>query len=134
MTIKLLNKMGQKCIFDILEKFYLLHVPKFILQIIYPYISLCELILHMYVCVCSVASVMSDSVRPCGPPGSSVHGVLQARILRSVAMLSFRDSSQRRAHTRISHVSCITGRLLPTEPPGKPSCIHVCVFTYSIKS
>ena len=31
---------------------------------------------------------MSDSVRPmdCGPPGSSVHGILQARILEWIAI------------------------------------------------
>ena len=35
------------------------------------------------VCVCQVTSIVSDSLRPvdCGPPGSSVHGILQARIL-----------------------------------------------------
>ena len=36
-------------------------------------------------CVCQVASVVSDSLQPygrdCSPPGSSVHGILQARIL-----------------------------------------------------
>ena len=112
MTIKLLNKMGQKCIFDILEKFYLLHVPKFILQIIYPYISLCELILHMYVCACSVASVVSDSVRPCGPLGSSVHGDLQARILRSVAMPSSRDSSQRRRNPHLPSLLHCRGQII----------------------
>ena len=30
----------------------------------------------------------------CSPPGSSVHGILQARILEWVAMPSFRGSSQ----------------------------------------
>ena len=45
---------------------------------------------------CYVASVVSDSVQPYGlysPPGSSVHGILQARILEWVAMLSSRGSS-----------------------------------------
>ena len=34
-------------------------------------------------CACSVTSVMSNSLRPldCSPPSSSVHGILQARIL-----------------------------------------------------
>ena len=37
--------------------------------------------------VCKVASIMSDSVTPdCSPPGSSVHGILQERILEWVAM------------------------------------------------
>ena len=42
------------------------------------------------------ASVMSDSfVTPvdCGPPGSSIHGVLQAGILEWVAISSSRGSS-----------------------------------------
>ena len=37
----------------------------------------------------------------CSPPGSSVHGILQVRILEWVAMPSSRDQ------TRISYVSCI---------------------------
>ena len=43
------------------------------------------------------------------PPGSSVHGILQARILEWIAMPSFRGSSQPRARTRGSCISC-TGR------------------------
>ena len=43
----------------------------------------------------------------CSPPGSSVHGILQTRILEWVAMLSFRGSSQPRDRTRISCVSSI---------------------------
>ena len=41
------------------------------------------------------------------PPGSSVRGVLQARILEWVAMPFPRGSSQPRDRTCISHVSCI---------------------------
>ena len=41
------------------------------------------------------------------PPGSSVHGILQARILEWVAMPSSRGSSQPRDRTSISYVSCI---------------------------
>ena len=58
----------------------------------------------------------------CSPPGSSVHGILQARILRWVATPSSRGSSQPRDQTLVSYVSC-TGRwffLLPLAPPGKP--------------
>ena len=45
----------------------------------------------------------------CSPPGSSVHGILQARILEWVAISFFRGSSQPRDQTCISYVSC-TGR------------------------
>ena len=56
----------------------------------------------------------------CSPPGSSVPGILQARILEWVAMHSFRGPSQSRDQTHISCSSCITGRFFTTEPPGKP--------------
>ena len=41
----------------------------------------------------------------CGPPGSSVHGILQARILEWVAMPSSRGSSQPRDQTQVSWVA-----------------------------
>ena len=37
-------------------------------------------------CCCWVASVVSDSVRPLGPPGSPIPGLLQARTLEWVAI------------------------------------------------
>ena len=43
----------------------------------------------------------------CRSPGSSVHGILQARILEWVAMPSSRGSSQSRGQTHVSYVSCI---------------------------
>ena len=44
----------------------------------------------------------------CSPVGSSVHGILQARILECIAIYFSRGSSQPRDWTR---VSCIAGRL-----------------------
>ena len=55
-------------------------------------------------------SVMSDSLWPpmdCSPPGSAVHGILQARILVWVAIPVSRGSFQPRDQT---WVSCIAGR------------------------
>ena len=51
-------------------------------------------------CVCK-CSVVSDSCDPmgCSPPGSSVHGVFQARILEWVATSSSRGSSPSRDQT-----------------------------------
>ena len=46
----------------------------------------------------------------CSPPGSSVHGILQARILQWVAMPSSRGSSQPRDQTCVSCVPCIASR------------------------
>ena len=45
----------------------------------------------------------------CGQPGSSVHGILQARTLEWVAMPSSRGSSLPRDGT---HVSCVGRRVL----------------------
>ena len=46
------------------------------------------------------------------PPGCSVHGILQARILEWVAMPSSRRSSRSRDWTRVSYVSCIGRQVL----------------------
>ena len=53
----------------------------------------------------------------CSPPGSSAHGISQARILEWVAIFFSRGSSQPRDRTR---VSCIAGRFFTAKPPGKP--------------
>ena len=47
-------------------------------------------------------------------PGSSVHGILQARILEWVPISFFRGSSRPRDWTRVSHVSSLAGRLFAT--------------------
>ena len=48
---------------------------------------------------CAQSLVMSNSLwPPRSPPGSSVHGILQARILETVAMPSSRGSSQHLLH------------------------------------
>ena len=57
----------------------------------------------------------------CSPPGFSVHGTLQARILECVAMPSSRGSSWSRDWTQVSYVSCIRqAGSLPLAPSGKP--------------
>ena len=45
-------------------------------------------------------------------PGSSVHGILKARILEWVAMSSSRGSSGLRDQTHVSNVSCIGRQVL----------------------
>ena len=48
----------------------------------------------------------------CSLPGSSVHGILQTRILEWVTLPSSRGSSQPRDWTHISYVSCIGRQVL----------------------
>ena len=67
-------------------------------------------VLTVCVCVCVACSAVSDSCDPidCSSPGSSVHGILQPRILQWVAISSSRGSSQPRDQTQ---VSCTANRL-----------------------
>ena len=53
--------------------------------------------------------LIREGTMDCSPPGSSVQGILQARILEWVAMLSSRASSRSRDQTHVSYVSS-TGR------------------------
>ena len=62
----------------------------------------------------SVTSVVSTSTVysvDCSPPGSSVHGILQARILEWVAISFSRGSSWPRDRTCISYITCIGRRI-----------------------
>ena len=63
-------------------------------------------------CVCSVAQSSLTLLQPHGPPGSSVHGVSQARILERVAISYFMGSFQPRGQTHVSCISCIGRRIL----------------------
>ena len=75
-------------------------------------------------CVCSVTQSCPALCDPmdCSPPGSSVHGTFQARILEWVASPSSRGSSQPRDWTHVSCVSCIGRLILYTAPSvGKPN-------------
>ena len=54
----------------------------------------------------------------CSPTGSSVYGILQARILEWVAIPFSRGSSQPRDLTQ---VSALQADSLPSEPQEKPS-------------
>ena len=65
------------------------------------------------VCVCTITQVCVLVAQPCltlcdptdcNPPGSSIHGILQARVPEWVAIAFFRGSSWPRDRTQISHI------------------------------
>ena len=58
----------------------------------------------------------------CSLPGSSVYGILQARILEQVVIPFFRGSSQPRDQT---HMSRIAEGFFTAEPPGKPNNVII---------
>ena len=80
------------------------------------------------------------SLMDCSPPGSSVHGTLQARILEWVAMPFPRGSSQPWDQTQ---VSCFASRFFTSDPPGKPcftiintiktNFLCTCTFFFTIR-
>ena len=64
----------------------------------------------VYICICSQSLQLGPilcNLMDCKPPGSSVHGILQARILEWVATSYSRGSFR---WTRVSCVSCTAGR------------------------
>ena len=72
----------------------------------------------------------------CSPPGSSVHGILQARLLECVAISFSWESSWPRDHTQISALQVDSlPRESPTEPAASPwtgltlFCISICEKT-----
>ena len=56
---------------------------------------------------CHFSHVQLCDPMDCSPPGSSVHGILQARILECVAIPFSRGSSRPRDRTLVSCISCI---------------------------
>ena len=71
--------------------------------------------LNNHMLVTQLCPALGDPMN-CSLPGSSVHGILQAGVLKRIAILFSSGSSQPRDWT---WVSCIAS-LLPSEPPGQP--------------
>ena len=61
----------------------------------------------MCVCVCAQSCPTPLDPTDCSPPGSSVHGILLARILKWVAISYSRGSSQPKDQTRVSGISWV---------------------------
>ena len=75
-----------------------------------------RILFHIISVVAQSCPTLFDPV-DCSPPGSSVHGILQGRILESVAISFSRGSSD----PGIEPGSPASqADALPSEPPGKP--------------
>ena len=68
--------------------------------------------LYSLVCVSAQLCLIFCDPLDCSPPGFSVHGILQARILEWVAISFSRRSSRPRDLTPISCISCISRWIL----------------------
>ena len=82
------------------------------------HLILCTYVVPVFIRkACMRAKLLHSCPTLCSPidcrlPGSSVQGILQARILEWVAMPSSRWSSQPRGWTHVSYVSCIGRQVL----------------------
>ena len=86
-----------------------------------------EVLKYICVCVCVVVTQSCPNLcdpMDCSPPGSSVHGICQARILKWISIPFAKESSQRRDWSR---VSCIAGWFLLLNEPHTRVCVCVCV-------
>ena len=74
------------------------------------------------VCVCAQSCLTLCNPMDGSPPGSSVHGISQARILEWVTISFSTGSSQLRDRTQVSYI----GRriLLPLSHPGSPIYVN----------
>ena len=96
------------------------------LVLYYPHF--CKVLLHCngssvawntFPCTCVCAKLLQSwqtlfDPLDCSLPGSSIHGILQARILEWVAMSSSWGSSRPRDRTWVSCISHIAGRFFTT--------------------
>ena len=92
---------------------YLLPQVHNILRLIYIYIYQMHMCVCECVCVCVqlLSHVQFFAAPQTSPPGSSAHGILQARILKWVVNSFSRGSSWPRDWTCISCISCIGKRI-----------------------
>ena len=106
------------------------------------YLNICSLCLYMYICKymyymyahicinleCMRAQLYLTLCDPmdCSPPGSSVHGILQSRILEGV-VISFSRGSYPKIRPVFSVSPALAGRFSTAEPPGNP---HIDIYTY----
>ena len=85
-----------------------------------PRFTICKYSIHSDSEVAQSCPTLWDPM-DCCPPGSSIHGILQARILEWIACLFARGSSQSRDQTQVScHLLRISSDSSPSEPPVNP--------------
>ena len=84
----------------------------------------CIFLLALPFCVCYCCCISHWVL-----PGSSVHGIFQARILELVA-ISFSRGPPRDWTYGFFHMPCITGRFFPTESQGQPLVYVLCLIMF----
>ena len=75
------------------------------------------------------SSCLLSAIKVVSPPGSSVHGILQARVLGWVAIFFFRGSTGTRDRTQ---VSCIAGRCFNLWATSEAPLIWIASWSYGL--
>ena len=90
-------------------------------------------IVYDSLCVCSVAHLYPTLCDPlnCSWPGSSIHGIFQARVMEQVATSCSRQSTGPMDRTHVSSSPALAGRFFTTLPPGKRVRVYVCVCAHT---
>ena len=89
---------------------------------IYVFLNLCEAIYVKWSCSAVSCPTLCEP-RDCSLPGSSIHGIFQARVLEWVAISFSRGFSQLRYRTQVSHIAGKTLYCLSHQ--GSPMCFYV---------
>ena len=90
------------------------------------FLTLCLCVTVWFCCCYSAAKscpILGDHT-DCSLPGSSVHRILQARILEWVVMPSSRESSQPRDCTHVSGSSALAGGFFTSWAFGEADCLQ----------
>ena len=91
---------------------------------------------RMLVCVYAQLYVTLCNAKDIAPPGSSVYGTFQARILEQIAISYSRGSSPSRDQNHISCISSIDRQILyhcaTWEAPNIPSSNHIPEASYTV--
>ena len=95
-------------------------------NVCYKQIYYCSLSIYL----CSVAQLYPTLCDPmdCSPLGSSVHGILQARILEWVAKFSSRGSSQPRDRPKPLVSPALAGRFFTTNAIWE--ALYICIYIF----
>ena len=79
----------------------------------------------LFVCACLLSGVQLCNPMDCSPPGSSVHGILQARILEWAAISSSRNLPNPGIELISLESSALAGGFFTTVLSGKPIAIFI---------
>ena len=94
-----------------------------------PFFPRCMSAYSLSLLPCPVVSNLCD-LMDCSPPGSSVHGIFEARILGWIAVSYSRGSSRSRDQPMSLANPALAGRFFTTIPPRK--LIFLILYTYML--